>query len=236
MLVLTNTLQRTFGVAYNPNQITPVGESAGFDFTRSQDLFIHGIVQGTGGTCVSMPVLYVAVGRRLGYPLKLVTTAEHSFLRWEDNETGERFNIEGTSRGYGRETDDHYRTWPRPWSSAERERGNYLESLTPREELSVFLTTRADCLFFLRRFPEAHQMYKKAVELSPRNYPARFWLARTEQLLGNVRALQRAEEIILRQQRRGTPGMEQVRIPQATPNSVRPVPSARRHPNRGVRP
>ena len=100
----------------------------------------------------------------------------------------------------------------------------------------MFLTTWADCLFFRRLFPEAHQMYKKAVELSPRNYPARLWLERTEKLLSDVALLQKAEEIILRQQRRGTPGMEQVRIPQATRNSVRPVPSARRQLNRGVKP
>ena len=29
------------------------------------------------GTCSSLPVLQVAVGRRLGYPLKLVTTKGH---------------------------------------------------------------------------------------------------------------------------------------------------------------
>ena len=33
----------------------------------------------------------MAVGRRLGYPLKLVTTKGHLFVRWEG--AGERFNI-----------------------------------------------------------------------------------------------------------------------------------------------
>jgi hypothetical protein len=42
-------------------------------------------------------VLYVAIGRRLGYPLKLVECKGHLFVRWEDAK--ERFNIEGTSRG-----------------------------------------------------------------------------------------------------------------------------------------
>ena len=90
-------------------------KDAEFPLQDVQDLFLHGLVNGTGGTCVSMPVLYVAVGRRLGYPLKLVTTAEHTFLRWENADSGERFNIEGTCRGYGRETDEHFRAWPRAW-------------------------------------------------------------------------------------------------------------------------
>lgn len=42
-------------------------------------------------------MLYVAIGRRLGYPLKLVECKGHLFVRWEDAK--ERFNIEGTSRG-----------------------------------------------------------------------------------------------------------------------------------------
>ena len=63
-------------------------------------LFIHGIIDGPGGTCASMPVLYVAVGRRLGYPLKLVEARGHLLLRWDDP-LGQRlgtpdvFNVEG---------------------------------------------------------------------------------------------------------------------------------------------
>ncbi len=44
-----------------------------------------------------MPVLYVAIGRRLGYPLELVTTKGHVFACWEDS--NDRFNIEGTNEG-----------------------------------------------------------------------------------------------------------------------------------------
>jgi hypothetical protein len=53
-------------------------------------LFLHGLTQGRGGTCLSMPVAYVAVGRRLGYPLKLVTAKGHLFARWESLDGKER--------------------------------------------------------------------------------------------------------------------------------------------------
>ena len=61
-----------------------------FSFKDSRAAFIHGMIPAKGqtmadtpgGTCASMPVMYVAVGRRLGYPLKLVATKGHVFVRW----------------------------------------------------------------------------------------------------------------------------------------------------------
>ena len=49
------------------------------------------------------------------------------------------------------------------------EAGNYLKSMSPREELSSFLTTRADCLRENGRWVEAYHIYHKAVELAPQN-------------------------------------------------------------------
>ncbi len=165
-------LQLDLGVRYNPTRIRNV------DFTRSQDLFLHGLVGGDGGTCCSMPVLYVAIGRRLGYPLKLVEGPEHLFLRWEDPDTRERFNIEGTSRGFLSEPDEYYETWPRKMTAAERRTGYFLKSLSPREELACFLTTRAHALLDLGRQDEATATYSTALTLSPKNIPATIWLER----------------------------------------------------------
>ena len=81
------------------------------DFSDSRDLFIHGLVYGPGGTCIRCPSLYAAVGRRLGYPLKLVESKGHLFVRWDDP-NGERLNIEATGQGLSCPADEHYRTWP----------------------------------------------------------------------------------------------------------------------------
>jgi hypothetical protein len=56
------------------------------------------------GTCSSMPVLYVTLGRRLGYPVKLVTAKAHLFVRWE--QTGERFNLSKNMTSDGISTED----------------------------------------------------------------------------------------------------------------------------------
>ena len=140
VLVLITVLQRDLGVRYNPDKIS---ENVPLD---TADTFIHGIIQGNGGTCASMPVVYAAVGRRLGYPIKLVSTkgrhSEHMFARW-DVPGGERFNIEATNKGLSTFSDDYYRTCRYQLTPEMEKKGGYLKSLTPREELSGFLVQRA---------------------------------------------------------------------------------------------
>jgi hypothetical protein len=143
--MMITVLQQDFGVRYNPARIFDP------DFRDSRDLFIHGILFGDGGTCASMPVLYVAVGRRLGYPLKLVHAKGHRFARWDDPEGKHwdqpaRFNIEGSGRGLNIKPDEYYHTWPRKLKDRELAEGCFLRSHTPREELASFLATRANCL------------------------------------------------------------------------------------------
>ena len=117
------------------------------------------------GTWSSLPVLQVAVGRRLGYPLKLVTTKGHLFVRWEGAQ--ERFNIEAAGNGVSRFADDYYRHWPLEVAPAEEAAEGYLKSLTPPEELAVFLSIRGMCLREAGRLPEAAEAFAAAARLAP---------------------------------------------------------------------
>ena len=86
MLMMTVVVQEDFKVRYNPARATASGADSANDgfFQNSRDIFLHGLLSGDRtGTCSSMPVLYAALGRRLGYPLKLVTTKGHLFVRWD---------------------------------------------------------------------------------------------------------------------------------------------------------
>jgi hypothetical protein len=168
MLVLITLLQQDFGVDYNPARDTSPEnpESGQAFFANSADLFVHGLLGKRLGTCSSMPVLYVAVGRRLGYPLKLVTAKSHLFARWNEGD-GRHFNIEGTNRGLVCHEDDYYKTWPRPISEAELANGQFLKSLTPAEEMGVFLQIRGICLQVNGRYAEAKATFDRAVELVP---------------------------------------------------------------------
>jgi hypothetical protein len=117
------------------------------------------------GTCSSLPVLQVAVGRRLGYPLKLVTTKGHLFVRWEG--AHETFNIEAAGQGVNRFTNDYYRHWPFEITPAEEAAEGYLKSLPPPEELAVFLSIRGMCLREAGRLPEAAEAFAAATRLAP---------------------------------------------------------------------
>ena len=168
MLMLVVVLAEDFGVRYDPQKrVDPA--SARMDdgfFADPRDVFIHGLLgPERRGTCSSLPVLYVAIGRELGYPLKLVTTKGHLFVRWEDGK--ERFNVEAAGHGLNRFSDDYYRHWPFEITPAEEAAEGYLKSLTPPEELAVFLSIRAMCLRDSGRFKEASEAFAVAARLAP---------------------------------------------------------------------
>lgn len=174
MVVLVNHLQLKCGVRYNPDRIYDP------DFTDSRHLFIHGLLTDHGGTCASMPVFYVAVGRRLGYPLRLVHAKAHVFLRWDDAEglsgfPPERVNIEGATRGMDSHPDDFYHDWPMRIQREELESGQYLHSLTPREALASFLALRGNCLQDNARFDEAAHAYHYACLFAPHIHRYQMW-------------------------------------------------------------
>ena len=163
MLMLVTVLQQDFGVHYNQERINDI------DFTRSQDLFLHGMVgSSNGGTCVSMPALYTAVARRLGYPVYLVNAKEHLFCRWDT--PGERINVEGTNQGMNSFDDLHYRNWPHPISTQEVESGHYLKSLTNAESFAAFLAARGHCFEDSGNRSDAAVCYSLAVKHSS-NHP-----------------------------------------------------------------
>ena len=150
MMMLATVIQEDFNIHYDPAHIEMPGQALESDnsfFADSKDVFIHGMTRPNGlGTCSSMPVFYVAIGRRLGYPLKLVKAKGHLFARWDEGSRSRNFNIECTSIGFVSHTDDEYRTWPAPFTPDEEQSESYLKSLTPVQELAVFLTIRGECL------------------------------------------------------------------------------------------
>ena len=123
-------------------------------------------------------MLHVAVGRRLGYPLKLVLAKGHVFGRWESPDGTERFNLEVTNQGLNCFLDEYYEEWPYPMTAEEAHAGRYLNSLTPAEELALFLQTRGHCLRSAGRFPEAREAYVQSQVLAPHWPENEFLIAR----------------------------------------------------------
>jgi hypothetical protein len=73
VVCMVSILKTKYGIGYNPKwkHVTPetgIDDDFGLD---AKDQFIHAILDGIGGTCGSLPVFFVAIGRRIGMPLKL---------------------------------------------------------------------------------------------------------------------------------------------------------------------
>jgi hypothetical protein len=162
MLALVTVLQRDLGVCYNPRCVE--GPYCALD---PRTLFLHGLLDGHGGTCATMPVLYVAVGRRLSYPLHLVHAGEHFFVRWEEP-GGERFNIEATATSFVPRDDEHYRRWPKPIRDEDVRSGFFLRNLAPQEELAAFLRLRGQCWLDHLQTAAALEAFGRAAGLRPR--------------------------------------------------------------------
>lgn len=104
------------------------------------------------GNCVSMPILMLLVGERMGLNLSLSTAPLHIFLRYTD-ESGREINLEATSGGHPART-----LWYRqnmPMSDRALESGLYMRTLTRREAVAHMATTVVDFLMSERRFQEA---------------------------------------------------------------------------------
>ena len=160
-------LNQMVGLSYNPalrdRKTGGVYETS--YFRDSRDFLIHGLILGKKrGTCASMPVLFACIARRLGYPIKLVTTRNHLFARWDDPISGERFNIEVTDKSAEFRPDEFYRSGMVKLNPGEVERMGYLVSLSPDREFSSFLHLRAMCLWDMGKLEEA----KATMEASAR--------------------------------------------------------------------
>lgn len=157
---LVLTLKNDLNVHYNQAAMKH------WDFSDSRDIFIHGLLDGKrAGTCTSIPVLCVAIGRRLGYPLKLVYVKQHTFFRWDDDM--EQFNIEACCPGVDIRDDEYYKKWPHEIREGDLYHGHLLKSLTSAEELSFFMLNRGNSLRDMDRLAEAQIAYAEACRLLP---------------------------------------------------------------------
>ncbi len=171
------TLKQDLQCGYNQKLVTQglMNDVSSTRFFRdADDLFLHGFTGDRKGSCSSLPVLMVAVGRRCGYPLHLVACKGHLFCRWDDGK--ERFNIETACPGIDSKPDAHYKRWPHPATDEEIKSEKYLKNLTPQEELGVFCQIRAACLQENNRMDEAAQAYRHALKSFPDSKQLKLYL------------------------------------------------------------
>lgn len=155
-------LKRGIGVRYQPAAI------GNYVFADSRDDLLHGLLTRRLGTCTSLPVLCVAIGRRLGYPMHLAIAKGHVLCQWvNDDGSHLNFEVSGNEGDCSTFDDAHYHNWPRPMTAMDVASGRYLRPLTRPEELALFLETRDHCLVDNRCFDEARRAYAAAFRAAP---------------------------------------------------------------------
>jgi hypothetical protein len=165
--MLCQTLSEHFGMQYDRARFWNP------DFADPGAQFLHGLLDPAdpGGTCVSIPTLIAAAGRRLGYPIRLALAREHVFARWDgpgDRNEHMTLNIESSGEGFDSYTDEFYKRGPsKSISDRDLRHREFLVSLTHAEELAIFLAARGHCFYDNRMYTKALEAYRLAAVYAP---------------------------------------------------------------------
>lgn len=126
------------------------------------DLFLHSVLDRRQGYCLSLSVLYLSIGERLGLRLYGVVVPGHFFVRYDDGRV--RFNIETTSGGAS-PPDEHYR------AKFNVPEGNghsiYMKSLNKRQTIGCFFNNLGNVYSEIGDVDTAMQALERAVMINP---------------------------------------------------------------------
>lgn len=129
--VLNTYLFRTEGFRYDKDDVY---------VTKRDNRYLNGILDTKKGSCVTLPLLYLSVAQRLGYPVYAVSAPMHYFLRYADPKFKEQ-NIEATSGG-GYNPDEEYIAVLQISKTALKS-GAYMRTMSHKEFLADLLAQNA---------------------------------------------------------------------------------------------
>lgn len=143
------------------------------DASEPSDLFLHSVMDRKRGYCLSLSILYLSLGERLGLPLYGVVVPGHFFVRYDDGRV--RFNIETTGKG-GYADDEHYiNKFKVPGGN----NGIYMVNLNKVQTLGCFFNNLGNSYSEIGGTEQAMLALERAVEINP-------LLAESRMNLGNI--------------------------------------------------
>jgi tetratricopeptide (TPR) repeat protein len=143
------------------------------DANDPNDLFLHSVMDRKRGYCLSLSILYLSLGERLGLPLYGVVVPGHFFVRYDDGQV--RFNIEATSKG-GYADDEHYIN---KFKVPKGNNGIYMVNLNKIQTLGCFFNNLGNSYNEVGDTEQAMLALERAVEINPT-------LAESRMNLGNI--------------------------------------------------
>lgn len=117
------------------------------------------------GSCLTMPLLYLAVAQELGWPIYPVIVQNHMFLRYAVP-GGAQLNIEATS---GTSMPDDWYIKRFNVSPSAISNGSYMRTTTYKELLGVLLQFNTTYYFKRMKLNESFDYINTAIELFPKD-------------------------------------------------------------------
>lgn len=139
-----------------------VYQSYGYDFDdplgkNIRNKLLLNYIASRKGNCVTMPLLFVILGQRLGLDVTISTAPLHLFVKYTDPETGTTYNLEDTSGA--KPARDVWIRQQNPMTDEAIANGLYMQKLSKRETAAVMATVLTE--YFAHR-----QEHEKVIALS----------------------------------------------------------------------
>ncbi|MHC4187563.1 MAG: tetratricopeptide repeat protein [Planctomycetota bacterium] len=141
---------------------------------KTEDLFLHTVMDKRQGYCLSLSILYLSIGERLGLPLYGVVVPSHFFIRYDDGNI--QFNIETTAKG-GFAPDEHYIKKFKVDQVSQN--SLYLKNLDKRQVMGCFFNNLGNVYSEVGDLDYALLALERAVQINPS-------LAESRTNLGNI--------------------------------------------------
>jgi regulator of sirC expression with transglutaminase-like and TPR domain len=133
---------------------------------RIPNKLLHNYLKNRIGQCVSMPILFLILGDRLGLNLALACAPNHFFVRYAAPD-GKAWNIETTSGAHPARMEWFRREMP--MTDRALETGLYMRALPKREAIAMMAMTVGEQLAADARWRELAAVGERIVEVSPRS-------------------------------------------------------------------
>ena len=150
---------------------------------NQRNYLLDGILDTKKGICVTMPLLYVAVGQRLGFPVHIVSVPDHLFVRYVHPDFPQ-LNIETTSGGKYFSDADYIRS--NGVTDTGLQSGCYLRPLSYREHLGLLITANAFVYAMNRDAPKCLEYLRASLLLAPRRAGSYEQISGIHQAYGKV--------------------------------------------------
>lgn len=137
------------------------------------------------GNCVTMPLLFVILGQRLGLDVTISTVPYHLFVKYADPETGTTYNLEATSGATPAR--DVWIRQQNPMTDKSIASGLYMRKLTKRETAAEMATTITG--YFIQKHEHEKVIAMSDVVLAhyPKNASSMVWKGAAYGNIGHTR-------------------------------------------------